>query len=36
LALDAVNANLLTDLRYKPWGEPRSGDRQGDTRDLSL
>ena len=31
MQVDAVNANLLTDLRYKPWGEARSGDRQGDT-----
>ena len=29
--VDAVNANPLTDLRYKPWGEPRNGDHQGDT-----
>ena len=29
--VDAVNANPLTDLRYKPWGEARSGDHTGDT-----
>ncbi len=31
MQVDAVNANPLTDLRYKPWGEARAGDRQGDT-----
>jgi RHS repeat-associated protein len=31
MQVDAVNANPLTDLRYKPWGEPRSGDHTGTT-----